>query len=301
MRPTLLELTQMILSSLESDNVNSISDNDESMQVANILKQTFFNIVSRSDLPEHRQLIQLQPSLDETMPVLMFIPQGVTKIDWVKYFNSDVFDIASGGSSQHGTNVDLVPNNSVVSPAPPGYQYVTMIPVAQFLDITNSFNPEESNVQSFTFSDQINGYPGTYTFYYKNDRQPMYCTCVTDNYIVFDSFDSAVDSTLQASKTMAYGSIVPIWVMEDDYIPPIDESQIPLLLNEAKSLAFYELKQTLHQKAEQEAKRGWSAIQKDKSKFDKPSYFDQLPNFGRWGRSSYGGMSYFKLRGWDRP
>ena len=98
---------------------------------------------------------------------------------------------------------------------------------------------------------------------------------------------------------MGYGQIIPRWSMEDTFIPLIDEAQVPLLLNEAKSLAFYELKQQLHQKAEQENKRQWSSVQKDKSKSDKPSYFHQLPNFGRNARSSYSGLSYFKLRGWD--
>jgi len=69
--------------------------------------------------------------------------------------------------------------------------------------------------------------------------------------------------------------------MADSFEPDIDPEQVPLLLNEAKSLAYFELKQTPHVKAEQEAKRQWSSLQKDKSVDNKPSYFDQLPNYGR--------------------
>jgi hypothetical protein len=176
-----------------------------------------------------------------------------------------------------------------------------MVPVQQFLDYVTNLNPENTNVFSYNFVDNSNNYPGTYTLYYQNDRQPTYCTVLSDYYVLFDSFDSTVDSTLQASKTMAYGEIVPFFLMEDNFIPNIDEQTVPLLLNEAKSLAFFELKQTAHVKAEQEAKRQWSSVQKDKSKTDKPSYFDQFPDFGRNARSSYAGLSYFKLRGWDRP
>ena len=377
MKLTLLDYVQTILSSLESDEVNSISDTPESMQVANIVKQTYYNIIARSDLPEHKQLINLNPSLDETQPVVMNIPAGVHKIYWLKYFNSNVNSFPPT-TDPHGVNVDLVntPNwqttstttntigtgtktftvasaglgiqpgqgavitattgntmtgtvisyigttlvisiisttgsgtfsswslvsNAAFNMAVPGYQYVSIIPLKQLLDMTNSFNPTDSDVESFVFTDSTNGFPGTYTFYYKNDRQPCYCAVLNDTWVIFDSFDSTQDTTLQTSKVMAFGEIIPQWQMIDSFIPNIDEGQIPLLLNESKSLAFYELKQTLHQKAEQESKRAWSSIQRDKSVADKPSYFDQLPNFGRWGRSSYAGLSYFKLRGWDRP
>lgn len=299
MRLTLLDYVQTILSSMDSDEVNSIADNTEALQVANIVKQTYFNVISRTNLPEHKQLIQLEPSLSLIEPVVMVIPDGVGKVDWIKYFNSNVNDTPPT-TDPHGINVDIVPSTDTTTIPVPGYEYVRIIPVTKFIEITNSYNPEESDVSQFQFADSSNGISGTYTFYYKTDRQPRYCTVLSDYYVIFDSFDSSVDSTLQASKTMAYGEIIPFWKMEDTFIPNIDEETVPLLLNEAKSLAFYELKQSLHQKAEQEAKRGWSSVQRDKHKVDKPSAFDQLPDFGRWGRSSYGGLSYFKLRGWDK-
>jgi len=76
--------------------------------------------------------------------------------------------------------------------------------------------------------------------------------------------------------------------MGDTFIPELDDQQFPLLLNEAKSLAFFELKQTPHTKAEQEARRQWTSLQRDKSVDDKPSSFDALPNFGRRPNSSRG-------------
>jgi len=378
MRLTLLDYVQLILSSLDSDEVNSISDTTESAQIANIVKQTYYNIIARTHLPEHKQLLQLEPSINPAQPVLMYIPDGVADIEWLKYFNSNITQTPPG-TSTHGVNTDVVSQpvwnttsvtsnslttglhtftvaanlpvqigqgvtatvnpatsgnmsgtltsysgttmvinvssvvgtgtftawniaaNSTFAQAVPGYENVIILPVRKFIDMTSAFNPADSDVDSFTFSDTSNNYPGNFTLYYKNSRQPWYCTFISDNYVIFDSFDATQDSTLQASKTLAYAQIIPQWIMQDTFIPNIDETQVPLLLNESKSLAFLELKQTVHSKAEQEAKRGWSSVQKDKSKTDKPSYFDQLPDFGRWGRSSYAGLSYFKLRGWDRP
>lgn len=297
MKLTNLEYVQSILSSLGSDEVNSVSDTTESLQVLEILKTTYFNIISRTLPPEHKQLIQLDPSLDAAMPTLMYVPAGIKSIEWIKYYNSNVFpDADSTTGFEHDLNVDISAGASTTVP-PPGYEYVTILPVRQFLDITSGFNPENSDVETFTFTSNINNFPGTYTFYYKNNKQPQYCTILSNYYVVFDGYDGTVDSTLQASKTMAYGLVTPHWSNEDDFTPNVDEEQVPLLLNEAKSLAFFELKQMVHTKAEQEAKRQWSAVQRDKAKHESPGWFDQLPDFGRRGMMP---SRTFKDRGWDR-
>jgi len=299
MQMTLLDITQDILSSLSSDEVNSISDTAESMQVANIVRQKYRDIVNRVNLPEHDQLIQLDPSLDSDVPVMMYVPDGVAEIKWLKYFNTNIINEAVTGT--HDINVDIVSTPGDVQPPVPGYEYVTILPIRQFIDMTNSFNPENNDVESFIFTNDINGFPGTYTFYYKNDKQPQYCTILSNYNVIFDGYDSTQENTLQASKTMAWGRVIPIFLMEDNFIPNLDDDQFTLLLNEAKALAYFELKQSVHPKAEQEIKRGWSAIQKNKATVNRPSYFNQLPNFGRRPGFPTSQVSYFKTRGWDSP
>jgi hypothetical protein len=251
MKRTVLDYTQNILSALGSDEVNSIGDTTESLQVAEIVKTTFFNMASRANLPDQTKPYQLDPSLSLTEPNLMFIPDGAKSLEWVKYFDS---------------TVDA--NN---------YKYVTILPMQQFADYVNGYSVTDINVDTLTLS--IDG--EVFRFNYKNDTQPRFCTVIRNFYVVFDSFNNTLDDTLQASKTMCYGLASPIWQMEDNFIPELDDQQVALLLNEAKSLAFFELKQLPHTKAEQEARRQWSSLQKDKSVDNKPSYFDQLPNFGR--------------------
>lgn len=270
MKMTLLDMTQSILSSMSSDEINSISDTSESLQVAEILKQTYFNILARSKLPMQQELFQLNASTDEDLPVLMYRPDNVAKMDWVKYYDESE------------------------SSSPPQYKYVTILPVTQFLDAVNSFNTDETDVDTFTFT--ANG--KSFTFNFKNAKQPQFCTVIENYYVIFDGFDLSIDTTLQANKTECWGEVLPVWNNVDDFIPDLDDQQFPLLLNEAKALAFYELKQQPHAKAEQEARRQWGTLQKDKSLIDKPSYFDQLPNFGRRGSYS-NNVSYFKSRGWD--
>jgi hypothetical protein len=265
MKRTLLDLTQNILSALDSDEVNSISDTTESLQVAETIKTVYFNILSRSKLPVQSQLFQLTSSNDATQPVLMYRPDNIAKIESVKYYDSDI------------TNKN--------------YNFVTILPTQQFLDTVEKFNLNELNVQEFTFA--LN--TGSYRFRYKTDRNPRFCTILQNYYVIFDSFNTVLDTTLQASKTECFGEKLPVFLMQDTYIPELDDKQFPLLLNEAKSLAFLELKQMSHPKAEQESKRQWSSMQRDKFTADSPSYFDQLPDFGR--RASRF-TSRFKAYGW---
>lgn len=352
MKYSLLELTQTILSEMSSDEVNSISDTAESLQVANIIRSKYFDIVSRAKLPDSTQLIQLEPSLNALQPTLMVIPDGVVSIDWIKYFNSNILD-GTGPSDGHDVNTDIsssiwtttsVTSNTIgigaktftvatglvihtgdpalavsgvnqmsgtvtsytgstlvlnitsiigsgtftawtISKiagllAPPGYADVQILSVRQFLDYTNGFNPADSNVQTM-FS------PAGYTVYYMNDRQPTCCAIFGNSSIIFDSYDNTQDVTLQSVKTECYGQTVPVFNLVDTFVPKLDHQEFPLLLNEAKALAFYVLKQQPHQLAMQETKRQWSSVSKNKSVINRPSYFDELANFGRLGGSLY--------------
>lgn len=291
---TLLDMTQEILSALSSDEVNSIGDSPESMQVATIIKRKYFDIISRAHLPEQNQLLQLTPSNDPDMPTLMYVPAEVNTIEWIKYFDTNAADGSTPNTYIHDLNLDLTSSGASAANRDPGYQYVTILPVVQFLDMVNAFNPEEDNTGSFVFTDSANGFPTGITIYYRNNCQPKYCTVIGNQYVLFDSYDTLEDSTLQSSKTMCFGQVAPSFRMEDTFIPRLDDKQFPLLLNEAKALAFYELKQTPHAKAEQEVKRQWSSLQRNKSVAGIPTAFDSLPNFGKTSTYNRGPYWYGK-------
>lgn len=248
MKYSLLDMTQTILSSLDSDEVNSIEDTAESRQVAQVIRTAYFNIMARTNLPEHKQLFNLVSSSDATQPVLMTRPTNTRKLEWIKY---RMVDTSEGTDS---------------------FEYVTILPLQQFLDMIHQLDPDETTVDSMTLN--------SFTFYYQNDRNPTYCTVVDDYYVVFDSYDIVEELTLQSSKTLCYGLIIPSFTMSDSYVPDMDDQQFPLLLNEAKSLAFLELKQVTNEKAEQESKRQWRTLQRTKN-FDKQNYLAELPDFGR--------------------
>lgn len=87
---TLLELTQNILSAMDSDEVNSISDTVESMQVAEVIKETYLYITNGIDIPARNGLIQLDGLADPDRPNVMRCPTSAEDIQWIKYNSEDV-------------------------------------------------------------------------------------------------------------------------------------------------------------------------------------------------------------------
>lgn len=262
MRYTLLDLTQNILSSMDSDEINSINDTVESRQVVAVIKTVYDDLVSRSNLPIQKTPFTLTASGDLTKPVLMTKPLTIDNIEWIRY---NVVKL--GGTIPVWTDINY-------------------ISLDQFLIVTQNFNTSDTvNVGTMTVT--YNGF--TFTFYFQKKTKPCYYTTFDDNTIVFDGYDSAVDSTLQSNKTMCFGEMTNSFTEVDNWVPNLNPQQFPLLLNEAKSLAWAELKQTTHAKAEQTARRNWRHLSKTQAhtydqRFRQRNHtFDALPNFGRKG------------------
>lgn len=260
MRYTLLELTQDILSSMDSEEVNSISDTTESMQVVKVIKTVYDDIQTRSDLPIQNSLFNLAASTDALKPVLMTKPTTINKIEWIRYNKVETGD------------------------TDPVWTEIRYMPLDAYMMHTQSFVPSDPTVGSMT--QVANGF--TFTFYFKNDSGPLHYTSFDDNTVIFDSYDSAVDTTLQSSKTLCYGELTNDFIESDTWVPNLQPQQFPLLLNEAKSLAWSELKQSTHPKAEQAARRNWRHLAKtrqhvasDNDLRSAAHPLHQLPNFGR--------------------
>lgn len=84
-KKTLLQMVQNILSSMDSDEVNSISDTVESLQVAEIVRETYEDLVATLKIPESQALIRFESLGDVTRPNYLKIPAGVKKINWLRY------------------------------------------------------------------------------------------------------------------------------------------------------------------------------------------------------------------------
>ena len=251
---TLLELTQAILSSMDSDEVNSINDTTESKQVALAIKMAYNDIISRSNLPSHFDMFELNASVDVTKPTIMTVPDGIQSVLWIKYDKKAYAD----------TDAD--------------YQKVSFLEPAAFVELQNVLKTTDTNVIRFNVSRPNSS---TIELAALQNKHPDYYTVWDNSLVVFDSYDETVDSTLQKNKTLCYGEVESTFTMSDAFVPDLEPNQFSLLFNEAKALCHAELKQIEHVKAEKNAKRAWNSLHRQKNKFTNPSFFDTLPNYGR--------------------
>lgn len=254
MKYTLLQLVQAIGSSIDSDEINSVGDSVESQQLVNIVRTVYFDILSRTNLPEHYSLVNLQASGNSTYPTIMTVPSDVEEVIWLKYNNATTSD----------TDVQM--------------RRVDFLPLEEFLQKMHNLDESADNISSFTYT--TTGTNSTKFLYWTN-KHPEYYTTFDDHTLIFDSYDNTVDTTLQSSKTLAYAKLVIPFNETDSFTPNLDEAQFPLLLNEAKALAWAELRQTENAKIERSARQNWTNVQHNKFSTEKQSYFDRLPNYGR--------------------
>jgi len=217
---TLLEIVQDILSDLDSDEVNSISDTVESAQVAQIVKTTYFNLIDGKDWPHLYSLFQLTPSGTTARPTHMSFPSTVEDVHYIKYNVRDINDTK-----------DI-------------FQKITWKTPEDFMDIVNKRSTAESEVTEVTD-------PTGISINIYNERPPQYYTSFDNDNVVFDAYDIAVDSTLTAAKTECYGKLYPTWTVSDTFVPDLPVNSFSYLLNESKSVAFLILKQAANPKAEQ--------------------------------------------------
>jgi hypothetical protein len=250
---TLLDMVQRILSSLDSDPVNSYTDTIESEQVAFIIRDTYADLINNIEIPEHRTLVTLTALADAATPTHMTIPAGIRRIDEVRYNK-----VKSGSTARD-------------------YERITYVEPEVFLHRTLMRDSDASTNQIVT----VDG--GEVLI--QNDKAPEFYSSFDDETLIFDSFDSGVDSTLQSSKFIVWAIQSPVFTLSDVFIPDIDENLFPLLLNESKSVAYIELNQRANPKAEQVALRQKIRWQSDRHNISKSldnSY--GRPNYGRASR-----------------
>jgi hypothetical protein len=90
MKMSLLDMTQNILSALDSDNVSSIDETVESIQVADLIKEAFYDLMSQRDWPFLKTLTQLTGLGDTSNPTRMQIPDNLNKVNWIKVNKKEV-------------------------------------------------------------------------------------------------------------------------------------------------------------------------------------------------------------------
>ena len=225
MKLTLLDMVQDILNDLDSDEVNSLDDTVEATQIAQILKTTYQALAANRNWAHQKSLIQLAASGNTAIPTHMTLDSQVKELSFIKYNK-----IKSGETRKR-------------------YEDIHYLYPDEFLEKLNVRDNDKSNVLVVT--DTVS----SVDLLIETDKHPTYWTSFDDETIVFDSYDSAIESTLQASKVQAFGVLNLRWTATDLFIPDMPEEAFPGFLAEAKSTAFLVLKQMTNEKAEQSATR----------------------------------------------
>lgn len=231
MKKTLLEIVQQILSDMDSEDVNTLSDSVEALQIAKIVEQTFYDMIASRKFPEHESLIKLTAASDPTTPTHFSFPENVKEITDLWY------DVSTDGSFE--------------------YRKLRWCEPRDFLLTTDKRSTDYDNVSDLSAGTNLRIF---------NDRQPTFYTSFDDQNIVVDSYDSTLETNLQESKVRAFGTTYPVFSISDTYTPDVDATMFPMLIQEAKSRSFSALKGGIDQKIEQAARRMKVHSQNDRYK-----------------------------------
>lgn len=230
---TLLEMTQSILNAMDSDSVNSIDDTVESIQVADLVKEAFFDLMSQREWPFNFALAELTALADTNNPTKMQMSDSWNKIKWIRYNKKET-------------------------------QYLSP---SDFTELLDNRTAQAGVVNA-------NGIVLTH--------DPDYWTTYDDEYVIFDAYNSTVESTLQQSKSKVYASIQPTWTHTDIFTPDIPEKMFQLLLAEAKAQAFVNLKQQTNAREERKAQRSRVIMRNEawRNEYGETKY-NRKVNYGR--------------------
>lgn len=117
---------------------------------------------------------------------------------------------------------------------------------------------------------------------YGENSNPKFWTTFDDDYVIFDSIDTSLDTTLQESKSVAFVLNTPTWIAEDAAIPEMPDKMFSTLLADAKGTCFLNIKQTENKKEERIAQRGKVRMQNEAWRNEKgESMTDSNINYGR--------------------
>jgi|TARA_R110000851_G_scaffold154737_1_gene297071 hypothetical protein len=202
---------------MDSEPVNSIGDSIEAEQIASVIEDTYFNFVSSREIPEHRKLIKITSLSDNTKPTHF------------KYVGRQLYWIRYNIDENSGTN----------------YKEIKYMDPGSFA----TRNLDTSNVTT------VYDVSASTNLLILNDTMPTIYTSFDDEHIVMDAFKSSIESTLQSTKTQAYGIVTPDFTISDTFEPDIDEDLLPYLLAESKSACFSLFKSGSDPKVEQSARR----------------------------------------------
>ena len=196
---TVLEMTQSVLASMGSDNVNDISDTDEADEVSQIVEDVYFEIIANGEWPHLKELVQLDNIGDNAKPTYVVIASAI------QYLCEDT----------------MYYNVKETGDANDNYASILWHTPEQFLArmYPRSVRSGDSDITKITDATGAK-------LYVLNDTRPTYYTTFDDINLVFDAYDAGIDTTLSAGKTTVMGYKEPVFTRSNSFTPDLPSSRV---------------------------------------------------------------------------
>jgi len=186
---TLLSIVNTYMDMTDGFRVATIDDTIESQQVASLAEKVFNEVISdvfNNSLS--RDLVQLESLADVARPNYLALPDNVLKIER----NQVMYNVAkSTGSSIK-------------------FKKIPYLDPPAFLEKVGLRSTEATGIL------EVEDFSG-YDYVIRTDKAPDYFTSFDDKYLVFDSHDSDIESTLQGSKSGIMTSSQRTFTQSDAY------------------------------------------------------------------------------------
>ena len=201
----------------------------------------------------HETLIKLNATGAST-PCTMTRPEGFHSITRIQY---DVRTTAAGD---------------------PRLQEITFRHPQDFLTLTARRTASDSQVETMAL-----GASG-YNIQIRNDQAPQWWT-ILEGYddIIFDSYDSTIETNLQNSKSLANGVKRPTLGLTDAAVPDLPQNLMQLLKNRARAFYFDVYKDGTTKEVDKRQRN--SEVRSQRMKYITKQLQEERtgPNFGRRG------------------
>ena len=243
---TILQLVSQLGEGIESDEIESLNETIEASDIANILEQTYKEILNRKTWEFMKGHIrQLEAS---TLGAnVLAIPADVLRIDKITYKDSNGFFVD-----------------------------VTYLSAEAFMMIVQARNTANDNTIAIVNAAGV-------SINVRTDATPLYWTSFDEATVTFDAYDTALGIENLPTDSVIISDVMPITDFTDPLaVLNIPERMETLVFNEALVVCNYRLRQTADPRAERVARRQHISLRENEHITNKNT---QERTYGRNSRS----------------
>ena len=216
---TILQLVSQLGEGIESDEIESLNETIEASDIANILEQTYKEILNRKTWEFMKGHIrQLEAS---TLGAnVLTIPADVLKVEKITYKDSNGFFVD-----------------------------VTYLSAEDFMMIVQARNTANDNTIAIVNAAGV-------SINVRTDATPLYWTSFDEATVTFDAYDTALGIENLPTDSVIISDVMPVTDFTDPLaVLNIPERMETLVFNEALSTCNYRLRQTADPRTDRIARR----------------------------------------------